>query len=198
MNTVTRFVPGTRFAVQTVEDYLAFLETRPDEERWQLIDGEAIMMPPPTLRHQDITTNIIFELKGHFRTSKLPYKALHEVGLIVPTVKLFRPECDVAVVDATADFDTSWADRFFLATEILSDSNTKSEIAIKLQSYQQQPANQYSLIVSQTEMRVEVYARAAEWHRVELTGPDAVLELPLFGLSLTLADIYRDVPLPKV
>jgi hypothetical protein len=32
----------------TAEQFLAFLSTRPDEERWQLIDGMAVMMNPPT------------------------------------------------------------------------------------------------------------------------------------------------------
>jgi Uma2 family endonuclease len=33
----------------SVEEFLALAETRPQEERWQLIDGVAMMMPPPTL-----------------------------------------------------------------------------------------------------------------------------------------------------
>jgi hypothetical protein len=33
----------------TVEEYLAFIESRPEEERWQLIDGAAMLMPRPTV-----------------------------------------------------------------------------------------------------------------------------------------------------
>ena len=35
------------------EEFLAFLKQRPARERWQLIDGEPIMMNPPKLRHPD-------------------------------------------------------------------------------------------------------------------------------------------------
>lgn len=36
----------------SVELFRGFLESRPDEERWELIDGVAVMMAPPTLAHQ--------------------------------------------------------------------------------------------------------------------------------------------------
>ena len=50
----------------TVEEYLAFLDTRPSEERWQLIEGVAIMMPPPTKTHQRIGSNLARMLNNHF------------------------------------------------------------------------------------------------------------------------------------
>ena len=34
------------------EEFLGFVAKRPDGERWQLIDGVAVMMPPPTKAHQ--------------------------------------------------------------------------------------------------------------------------------------------------
>ena len=37
-----------------VDEFMAFLETRPDEEHWELIEGVAVMMAPPTYAHQRI------------------------------------------------------------------------------------------------------------------------------------------------
>ena len=42
----------------SVEEFFALMESRPEEERWQLIDGVAMMMPPPTLVHQRIASNL--------------------------------------------------------------------------------------------------------------------------------------------
>ena len=42
----------------TIRQFLAFYETRPDEERWQLVDGVAILMTPPFPTHQRIASNI--------------------------------------------------------------------------------------------------------------------------------------------
>ncbi len=187
MTTATKVRTDARF---TVEEYLAFIDTRPSEERWQLIDGVAMMLTPPTLRHQNIAHNLAFELKLHFRTTKLPYMVLLEVGLIVPEVALFRPEADVAVVDPALDMDSSYADRFFLVAEVLSDSNSDADVEIKRQRYQLHPDNNTCLIISQTEVRIEVYARAAGWEPVILTGLDDTLALPELGFACAVRDIY--------
>jgi hypothetical protein len=36
----------------SVADFRAFAATRPDEEPWELIDGAALMVAPPTKAHQ--------------------------------------------------------------------------------------------------------------------------------------------------
>jgi Uma2 family endonuclease len=125
----------------TVEEYLAFIASRPEEERWQLIDGVAMMMPPPTLSHQVIAMNLAFELNAHFRQQKRNLIAAQEVGLMVPDVASFRPVADVAVLQTPVDFDALYADRFFLVAEILSDSNTDKDIAAKSRRYIQHPDN---------------------------------------------------------
>ena len=42
----------------TMEQFHAFRDERPKEEKWELIDGVPIMMPPPTLVHQRIADNL--------------------------------------------------------------------------------------------------------------------------------------------
>jgi len=175
----------------TVEEYLAFIESRPEEERWQLIEGVAMMMPPPTLRHQRIASNLAFELNAHLRRHRPNLYAFQEVGLMVPDVASFRPEADVAVLDSSVDLDTLYADRFYLVAEILSDSNTDKDIAAKRIRYLQHPDNLYFLLIQQKQVRVEVWARAAGWKPVVLAGLDAVVELPEWGFRATLADLYR-------
>lgn len=40
----------------TVEEFLAYMEARPDGERWELIEGVAVMNASPTQWHQ-LSTN---------------------------------------------------------------------------------------------------------------------------------------------
>lgn len=175
----------------TVEEYLAFIEARPEEERWQLIDGVAMMMmPPPTVRHQVIAVNLAFELNTHFRQQKRDLLAVHEVGLMVPDVASFRPDADVAVLEKPVDFDVLYAERFYLVAEVLSDSNTDKDIAAKGRRYLQHPQNLYFLLIEQRQVRVEVRARAAGWEPVELKGLGAVLELAEWGFRIPLAALY--------
>jgi len=42
----------------TMEQFHAFRDERPKEEKWELIDGVPMMMPPPTLMHQRISRNL--------------------------------------------------------------------------------------------------------------------------------------------
>jgi Uma2 family endonuclease len=180
----------------TVEEYLAFIESRPEEERWQLIDGIAMMMPPPTRRHQRIASNLARLLNAHLEKVRPDLYAYQEVGLMVPNVSSFRPEADVAVLDSSGDGDdTLYTDRFYLVAEILSDGNTDKDIAAKSRRYLQHPSNLYFVLFEQKQVRVEVRARAAGWEPVVLQGLDAVLELPEWGFRATLADLYRGTSL---
>lgn len=179
----------------TVEEYLAFIESRPEEERWQLIDGVAMMMPPPTVRHQVIAANFAFELNTHFRQHQRNLRAVQETGLMVPEVASFRPEADVVVLDKSGDVDTLYADCFYLVAEILSESNTDEDIAAKSRRYMQHPQNLYFLLIAQKQVRVEVRARAAGWEPVALQSLDAVLELPEWGFRMPLKALYDGTPL---
>jgi Uma2 family endonuclease len=180
----------------TVEEYLAFIESRPEEERWQLIDGVAMMMPPPTRRHQRIASNLARLLNAHFEKARPDLYAYQEVGLMVPDVASFRPEADVAVLENTGEGDEDlYADRFYLVAEVLSESNTDKDIAAKSRRYLQHPLNLYFLLFEQTQVRVEVKARAAGWEPAILETLDAVLELPEWGFRATLLDLYRGTSL---
>jgi Uma2 family endonuclease len=192
MNTLSPVRTGANL---TDEEFLAFIETRPDEERWQLIDGVATMMPPPMVPHQIIAANLAFELNALFRQQRRNLIAVQEVGLSVPNVANFRPRADMAVLDKPFNLKTPYADRFYLVLEVRSDSNTDQDIAAKRRGYIQHPQNLYYLFVEQDEVRIEIRARAAGWEPVEPNGLDAILELPQWGFSMPLAALYDGTPL---
>ena len=147
----------------SVEEFFALIESRPEEERWQLIDGVAMMMPPPTLVHQRIASNLALELNTHFRSHRPELFAFQEVGLIVPEAELFRPEADVAVLDAMADYE-SYSNKFYCVGEILSDSNTDKDIAGRSGSATCSiPTTCTFLLIDQKRVRAEVFARAARF-----------------------------------
>ena len=47
-------VPTIKTGPMTVEEYFAFTDTRPDNEKWELIDGEPILNASPSRLHQKI------------------------------------------------------------------------------------------------------------------------------------------------
>src|SRR5260370_2451071 len=54
-----------------VDEFMAFLETRPDEERWDLIEGVAVMMAPPSYAHRRIVSNLCQLLNSAFAAQHL-------------------------------------------------------------------------------------------------------------------------------
>ncbi|MHC2001109.1 Uma2 family endonuclease [Methylobacterium sp. CM6241] len=55
-------VAARRDTRMTVAEFRLWAEPRPDEERWELIDGIALLMSPPSARHQRIVSNLIRRL----------------------------------------------------------------------------------------------------------------------------------------
>lgn len=178
----------------TEEQYDIFLRTRPEEERWQLIDGIAVMMPPPTLRHQMIGGNLHALLREALGRSCPGLGVLYESGLRIEGVPAFLPVPDLLIVDLPVG-EGSYADRFYLTAEILSESNSQEYMSLKVERYSQHPSNLYSLIISQREICVEIWSRASVWKGVVLRSGSDVLDLPEFGFRYPLRDLYRGTPL---
>jgi Uma2 family endonuclease len=177
-----------------VDEFMAFLETRPDEERWELIEGVAVMMAPPSYAHQRIASNLCTVLNNAFATQRLDLFAYQRAGVRNPGLRNFQPEPDVVVVPGVAGYDL-YAENFQLAGEILSPTNTRREIDLKLRRYQQAPDNMYAVVVEPREFLVEIYARRLDWQRTTLRNVDDPVEMLEFGLSCRVAELYRGTPL---
>lgn len=180
----------------TADQFLSFYMTRPDEERWQLVDGLAMMMVPPTGNHQRIGRGLFRLLDRHFETRRPDLEVLYELGVRIPGVDDFNPEPDLLVVRAGIPIDR-YAESFLLVGEILSPSNTAEMIERKLDLYRSHPDDLYCLAIDQDSVGVTLWAREESWTRIELRHLDDVLTLPAFEFQARLADIYRGTPLAE-
>jgi Uma2 family endonuclease len=182
----------------SVELFRALYATRPDEEQWQLIDGVAVMMTPPTLVHQCIATNLQFLLFQSLNQHAPTLAALQRLGVnLGPSVEDYDPEPDVAVIDASAvrDPDRRYVDRLYLAAEIVSDSD-RIWVEKKREIYKLHEACTCILTVQQDRVEVRVDLRSASgWSEETLTSPDDPLVLDEFGLSCKVSDLYRGTAL---
>jgi Uma2 family endonuclease len=184
-----------RFSVQW---FRAFLEGRPDEERWELIDGVPVMMAPPTLDHQWIATNLQSLLNGALKLFAPQFRAYQRLGVnLGSSVEDYDPEPDVAVIDADANRDRGrrYADRFYLAAEIVSTSD-RSYVESKRAVYMRHDACRCVLTLQQDRIEIRLDLRTdAGWTQQTLTNPDDMLVLPEFGLRCRLADLYEGTAL---
>jgi Uma2 family endonuclease len=177
-----------------VDEFMTFLETRPKGEHWDLIEGVAVMMAPPTYAHQRIAYNFCNLLNNAFEAQRLDLLACFDAGVRSPGVRNFQPEPDVVVVPGIAGYD-HYSEHFRLVAEILSPTNTRTEIDLKLRRYREAPDNLYSIVIDSRTLSVEIYAKSQGWQVLALTHADASILMPEFGLECRVADLYRGTPL---
>jgi Uma2 family endonuclease len=117
-----------------LDEFMTFFETRPKGERWDLIEGFAVMMAPATFAHRRIAFNLSDVLNRAFASGHLDLFAYSGVCVRAPGVRNFQPQPDVAVVPGVAGYDL-YLERFQLVAEVLSALNTRQEIDVKLHRY---------------------------------------------------------------
>lgn len=177
-----------------VDEFMAFLQTRPDGERWDLIEGVAVMMSPASYAHQRITYNLCALLNGAFAARRLDLFAYFDAGVRSPGVRNFQPQPDVVVVPGVAGHDY-YSEQFQLAGEVLSPTNTQAEIDLKLRHYREAPHNLYVVVIEPRKFNVEIHAKRNDWQKTIFANAEDLIELPEFGLRCRVVDLYRGTPL---
>ncbi len=193
-------------SLMSVADFLGFLRSRPDEERWELINGIPMMMTPPTIAHQRIASNLERYLNDALRERKPAWRADREIGVVLKQFGHYRPEPEIAVVDADIDAGQRHADRFYLVAEVISasdeasyESSEKTVIDTKLDFYKAHQHNRCVIVIRQDALEVSLHLRKQDgtWPEqpVVLRSADDVIEIGDMGRVCTVGDLYTGTSL---
>ena len=178
----------------TIEEFLDFAEARPSGEKWELIEGVAIMQDTPTDYHQVIAGNIFAVLRSEKRRFRASWQPLLGVGTKVPISPNSLPAPDVMVKELPL-IGRSWTDDGLVLFEIWSRSNSKADKRWRHRVYTSIPNCQHYVTVDQHTRDVVRHDRANGWVPAPaLTGLDDALDLPALGCALPLSEIYLDTP----
>ena len=179
----------------SIAAFRTWLESRPDEEHWELIAGVPMMMAPATRVHQRIARNLDVLLNDALAAHRPTLFAYQRVGLNLASVASdYDPEPDVVVVDADSE-DERYSDRFYLAAEVVSHSDRKT-VESKCEIYQRHPDCRCVLVIQQDRMEVDLTLLTQDgWTNQRLATPADQLVLEDFGLRCTLADLYAGTKL---
>jgi Uma2 family endonuclease len=178
----------------TVDEFLAFTAARPEGERWELIEGVAVMNPSPTEWHQRIVLNIAAALDDAKMTSGASWLPLLGVGTRVPVSPNSLPQPDLFIKAGIAS-DSSISDDAIVVFEVLSRSNTRLDRAWRRRVYASVPNCQHYVTVSTKTAAVVRHDRSAGWEETSLAGLDDILELPAIDVRVPLLEIYRWTPI---
>lgn len=177
-----------------VAEFVELIRPYPDEERWELLDGEPVLMSPQTERHQIIVSNLFHKLFGLAKDRGC--RALPGLGILNDSIDDYAPIPDV-VVRCGPMLDGGYARDPVLLAEVLSPSTMNNDRGRKLDFYRSIATLRTILVVYQDEIRLEAWQRDGEgWRREVLKRRADVLDLPELGGALGLSDLYDGVPLP--
>ena len=181
----------------TMRQFHAFRDERPKEEKWELIDGVPMMMPPPTLMHQRIARNLETMLNTRLQGTNPEWQADREVGVWLKDDEKYNPEPDVTVIDAAIAIGQIYVERFYFVAEVLSGSDRSDVLEAKLAYYRQHEHNCCVLFVRQDRVGAEQHDRQSDgsWQTQTNSAPETSLTFPAIGTIGRLGDLYRFTPL---
>jgi len=180
----------------TVEEFYAFTDTRPDNEKWELIDGEPILNASASPVHQWIVKNLLIVLGNRERELKASWAILPGLGVRVSRTN--RPEPDLLIMPRSA-FSADPLQRdtgeMIAAFEILSPSTIDRDLRWKRTAYTNLPSLTHYIVIAQDAVDVVVFARDASFAERRYRSLSDTIELPALGISLPLSEIYYDTGL---
>lgn len=175
---------------------IEFLAWYPDGERWELFDGEPVMMTSPHVNHRILQTNLTL-LIGNRLAGRAPCRVEPGAGHIPYGRDDSYFEPDLSVTCAPVGVNPYWMQDAILIVEILSPSTRRTDLRVKRPHYRKAPSAREILFVD-GECRGALLDRRTgpqDWTTTVL-GPDDRLVLETVGADLPLGGIYEGLDLP--
>jgi Uma2 family endonuclease len=191
-------IPRIDTGPMTISEFYAFTETRPDHEKWELIEGEPVMNATPSFFRQVIAKNLLGLFARIEAETRPDWIAVPGIG--IRTAEGERPEPDVIVRPKTAPDNDPMGrdcDDAIQVFEILSPSTADRDLRWKRRAYASLPSVAAYVVIAQDTVEVAVYERKSEFAERRLSAIGGSLELPSIGVTLPLAEIYRDTGFEK-
>ncbi len=176
--------------------YEEFLEITKDVERAEFIDGEIIYQATPTLRHQRILGNLLFEFKQYLKGKSCePFIAPFDIILKKENEEVKRVQPDLFVLCGDKPLDKNEFNCIpTLVIEILSPSNASDDYIRKLNLYMRFQVSEY-WIVSPKSKTITVYSFDIEIEAysepIVYSKDDFVSSILYNDLSIELKSIFE-------
>lgn len=182
MSQPSPFIPSL-----SIEDYLALEET--SAIRHELIDGSLYAMAGGTLIHNLIVQGLRDVLVRQLRP--------RGCRVFTENVKLNFAD-DFFYPDVMVSCNRHTEGRLYvtepvLLAEILSEGNIAHDRVTKFNIYRRIPSLQAYLVLSQEDLRIEVWGTDNQWDRARVYDAGEVIQLTALTLDLPVDEIYTEV-----
>lgn len=173
----------------TYEDYLR----TPDDERYELIEGELIMTPSPVPSHQRISRELGFELLKFVKENNLGEVFYAPCDVVLDNENVVQPD----ILFITKDRLNIIGDKNIkaapdLVVEIISENSAYRDLIQKKRLYATFGVKEFWLVIPKEEL-IEVYTLGErEFELFKRYRKDDGLESPLLkGLKIELKRVFE-------
>ena len=174
----------------TYEEYLVSPEIK---ARYDIVDGEIIMPPSPSLEHQTILLRLVLLVHQFASENQLGQVRFAPLDVVIQREPLRTRQPDLLfvsneragilgqVIEGAPD----------LVVEVLSPANTRSDIAGKLEDYATLGVGECWLVSPEARSVEVLELGQGQWQRLGIFGlGDQVQSQVLAGVGLAVAEIF--------
>ncbi len=174
----------------TYEDYKNLPES--ETKRYELIEGELIMVPSPTFEHQDISANLEFALAKFVREHQLGKVLDAPLDVVLDDENVVQPDI-IFISKARSQIIRKEAIHGApdLVIEILSPSTGERDRTVKKKLYARAGVTEYWLVDPEHQTIEVLTLKETGFERVALYHRDETLTSPVLpGLHIPLSDVF--------
>jgi Uma2 family endonuclease len=171
------------------------LRTLPDDgKRYELEEGELMMAPAPSFRHQHVCLNLASALLAHVRRHELGYVVTAPIDVVLSDTTVYQPDICFVSRKRRYRIDPDYVDGPpDLVIEVISPRSQERDRVAKMRGYAFHGVPEYWL-VDPDRRRVEVYQlRGKVFRLTDQVSGDGRWNPKLFpGLTLHLRRIWSE------
>ena len=183
--------------VQKIQHYTLaeYLAMEPEGEvRHEFVEGEIFAMAGASRTHTMLVMNLGAAIRPHLRGTPCRIASNDMKVLIAAANRAYYPDLVVSCSDPADESDDYTETHPCLIVEVLSPSTANTDRREKRLAYQQLESLQDYVLISQSDILVEVYNRQPDGGWIHTTySRDETLELSSIDLRLALSVVYEDV-----
>jgi Uma2 family endonuclease len=177
----------------TYEDYKNLPES--ETKRYELLEGDLVMVPSPSWRHQDISRRLEFRLEAFVEKQQLGVVADAPLDVILGEDVVQPDILFISQQRSTIIHDEAIRGAPDLVIEILSPATAQRDRTYKKTLYARHGVQEFWLVDPETQTVEVLSLRARGYRRAALYSRDETLESPLLpGLTIPLAEVFSGPP----
>ena len=174
---------------QTYKDYCA----TPDDERYELLNGDLMMVPAPNRKHQEVLTRLYLELGVFTKEHRLGKVYVAPFDVVLSDTDVVQP--DLLFISRAREHtltDDNVRGAPDLVIEILSPSTANRDLGYKHDLYGRHGVLEYWIVDPMAENVAVHRQRDGRLELAETLGRQDTLRTTLLdGLQLKLDDIFE-------